>query len=465
LSAAFDQLLAPAAAQLSAERFTRVRAHLLSQLLCLGRHTITGLLSTQGQVHEDWSADYRLYARGRIDPELLFGCVRRGLRARRRCGQPRVLALDDSLLRKRGPKVHGVRWLRDPLGPPFTVNFVRGQRVVQFSEALPTSAAAARLVPIDFQHAPPPPKVRAKASEEEVQAQRAAAQEQNINAVAARRLQHLAAEEPGALITVCDGRFANRRFLRAVDTASTIITRIRKDTVLHWPTEGQPATGRRRIYGQRAPTPEELRQDETIPWQRVRAFACGRVHQFKVKGLRGVLTPMKGAPPCQLLVIAPLGYRPRAGARLLYRQPAYLLCTDPKMSLRRMLQSYLWRWEIEVNFRDEKTLLGVGQAQVRTAESAARVPALAVAAYGLLLVAAADAYPEGREMLLPAPRWRARQPPRPSTATLLDHLRFECFAHALKTESFTGFWSPAPPNQKPPKLPASLATALFHRRV
>lgn len=27
----------------------------------------------------------------------------------------------------------------------------------------------------------------------------------------------------------------------------------------------------------------------------------------------------------------------------------------------------LWRWGIEVNFRDEKTLLGTGEAQVRTA--------------------------------------------------------------------------------------------------
>jgi hypothetical protein len=465
LSGAIDGLLAPAAQQFTPSCFARVRAHLFSQLLCLGRHTVTGLLSTQGRVHADWSADYRLYARRRADPEVLFGCVRRALRTRRGRRQPRVLGLDDSLLRKRGTKVHGVRWLRDPLGPPFSVNFVRGQRVVQFSEALPSTQAQARMVPVDFQHAPPAPKPPKDASAAEVKAQRRAAKELNINAVAARRLRHLAAEEPGPLITVCDGRFANRSFLQAVKTQSTIITRMRKDTVLHWPVQQQPATGRRRIYGERAPTPEALRQDEATPWQQVRAWACGRVHSFKVKRLRDVLTPMQGGQRCQILVIAPLAYRPRAGSRLLYRQPAYLLCTDAKMSLRRMLQSYLWRWEIEVNFRDEKTLLGVGEAQVRTAESSARVPATAVAAYGLLLVAAAEAYPEQSAMLLPPPRWRTRKPPRPSTATLLDHLRFEHFAQALKPESFTGFWSQPQPNQKPPKLDASLPSALFHRRL
>jgi DDE superfamily endonuclease len=466
LSQALDTVLAPAREALSGALFCRVRSHLYSQLLCMGRHTITGLLSTQGRVHQDWSADYRLYANRRLDPEVLFGCVRQELRTVRKERDPLVLALDDSLLRKRGPRAHGVKWLRDPLGPPFSINFVRGQRVVQFSAALPSGPAQARMVPVDFQHAPAPPKVPAEASPEERAAIEVRRKEENINAVAARRLRHLAAQERCPVVTVCDGRFANRAFLRKAPAQSTIITRIRKDTALFWPVERQPHTGRRRIYGERAPTPEELRQDESKPWQRVRAFACGRMHQFKVKRLQGVLSPILGAPACQLLVIAPLGYRPRAGSKLLYRQPAYLLCTDPKLSLRRLLQYYLWRWDIEVNFRDEKTVLGVGQAQVRTPESTGRVPATAVAAYGLLLAAAARAFPNQEDpRLFPPPRWRTKSPPRPSTSALLDHLRFELFAHALKPESFTGFWSRPYPNQKLPKLPVALASSLFHRRL
>src|SRR5256886_3893472 len=51
--------------------------------------------------------------------------------------------------------------LRDPMSPPFHVNFVRGLRVLQISAALPQGAkGVARLVPIDFQHAPLPPKPR-----------------------------------------------------------------------------------------------------------------------------------------------------------------------------------------------------------------------------------------------------------------------------------------------------------------
>ena len=462
MSEALDTVLAPAKEAFSSALFSRVRSHLYSQLLCMGRHTITGLLSTQGRVHQDWSADYRLYANKRLDPQVLFDCVKAELRSGRKEREPLVLALDDSLLRKRGPRTHGVKWL---LGSA-NGTFVRGQRVVQFSAALQNGPAQARMVPVDFQHAPAPPKVPAEAGPQERAAIEARRKQENINAVAARRLKHLAAQERCPVVAVCDGRFANSTFLRKAPARSTVITRIRKDTALFWPVAKQPITGRRRIYGERAPTPEALRQDDSKPWQRVRAFACGRMHQFKVKRLQGVLSPILGAPACQLLVIAPLGYRPRAGSKLLYRQPAYLLCTDPRLSLRQFLQYYLWRWDIEVNFRDEKTVLGVGQAQVRTPESTGRVPATAVAAYGLLLAAAARAFPnQDNPRLFPPPRWRTKSPPRPSTSALLDHLRFELFAHALKPESFTGFWSRPYPNQKPPKLPVALASSLFHRRL
>jgi hypothetical protein len=445
-----------------------VRSHLYSQLLCLGRHTITGLLSTSGRIHCDWSADYRLYSRARVDPAALFGCALRAIDQQLPERKPLVVALDDSILRKRGSRVHGARWCRDPLGPPFAINFVRAQRVVQFSAALPTGRLQARMVPVDFQHAPTPSRPKPAASAREQAAYAWEKKRCNINTVAAQRLAHLSAQVARPLITVCDGRFANGTFLKAATSlASTVITRIRKDSVLYLPPQGQPSTGRPRLYGALAPTPEQLRMDEASPWLRVRGFACNRVHHFKIKCLPQVRTTLTGAQPCQLLVIAPLGYRLRAGSPLLYRKPAFLLCTDASLPVRELLQYYLWRWDIEVNFRDEKTLLGVGQAQVRHPESCQRVPALAVASYALLLLAAHQAYPPSRHdgsELFPPPRWRSRKPPRLCTSSLLDRLRFELFAHALRPGSFTGFWSAPPPNHNPLKPPLCLASSLFHLR-
>jgi hypothetical protein len=72
----------------------------------------------------------------------------------------------------------------------------------------------------------------------------------------------------------------------------------------------------------------------------------------------------------RIVVIAPLAYcrRPTPGrpqGKILYRQPAFLLCTNPALPVQQIVQQYFWRWNIEVNFREEKPLLDAGQAQVR----------------------------------------------------------------------------------------------------
>ena len=85
----------------------------------------------------------------------------------------------------------------------------------------------------------------------------------------------------------------------------------------------------------------------------------------------------------RLVIVRPLAYRPRKGTKLLYRDPAYLLCTDTDLPLEQLLQSYLWRWEVEVNFRDEKHVMGIGEAQCRTKASVENVPALLCASYAL----------------------------------------------------------------------------------
>lgn len=94
--------------------------HLLSQLLCLGRHTVTGVLGTSGRLFCDWTADYRMYSAQRIVPQKLLVPVRRALMDRLRPGEPVVVAIDDTRLRKSGMKTHGVKYTRDPLGPPST---------------------------------------------------------------------------------------------------------------------------------------------------------------------------------------------------------------------------------------------------------------------------------------------------------------------------------------------------------
>jgi hypothetical protein len=137
--------------------------------------------------------------------------------------------------------------------------------------------------------------------------------------------------------------------------------------------------------------------------------------------------------PVRIVVIAPVGYRLRKGGKLLYRQPAYLLCTDLDTPIEELLQYYLWRWDIEVNHRDEKQLIGVGQAQVWSRQSAERQPILAVASYAYLLLAALRVYGiNERGPTMPIPKWQKENANRVSTQKLLQKLRSEIWAYAIE---------------------------------
>jgi len=455
----------------------RASSLVMSQLLCMGRHTVTGLLCTAGRQFHDWSADYRLFSKCRFDQGALFGVIRKGVLDEISPHQPLVVAIDDSIMRKTGRRTPGVAWRRDPLGPPFHVNFINAQRILQISAAVPKNPPGpgpARMIPVDFIHAPTPKRPRKTAAPSLWEEYRQKKREHNISLKGAHRLQHLRNEldnndnqSQRPLWALADGRFANRNFLKNLPERTTAIVRARADAKLYHPPAPKPtrSAGRKRLYGEREKTPEEILKDQSIPYQRVEAFAAGKLHQFKVKTLAPLLWRTAGAQtPLRLIVIAPLGYRLRKKGRLLYRKPAYLLCTDPALSLEQIIQAYVWRWDIEVNFRDEKQLVGVGEAQVRSKASVQNAPALAVAAYAMLLLAAHQAFGyDTVPHVIPPPKWRTASPkPRASTLDLIRHLRAELWGAALDKHNCNGFMNSMTEDLKPEKFKPQLHSAVLY---
>ena len=152
----------------------------------------------------------------------------------------------------------------------------------------------------------------------------------------------------------------------------------------------------------------------------------GAWRRVRYKQLKGVLWRRGcGRKQLRLLVIAPQPYRVSPHARTYYRQPAYLLTTDNHTSATLLIQAYFDRWQIEVNHREIKDTLGVGQAQVWSARSVPRQPAFAVASYSLLLLAGLLEFGPGRtHHFLPLPKWR-KYAKRPSALDLITLLRKE----------------------------------------
>jgi hypothetical protein len=263
------------------------------------------------------------------------------------------------------------------------------------------------------------------------------------------------------LLVSGDGSYTNRPVLRQLPERTTFIGRIRKDAKLFLalpPASQTHSGGRPRRYGASAPTPEQVLHDDSVPVVKVRCFAAAEVREIPVKVLRTVYWRKAGADmPLLLVVIKPLGYRLRKGSKLLYRQPAFLICTDPQLDLQMLLQAYIDRWEIECNHRDEKSLIGVTQGHVWNPLAVTRLPQFQVAIYSLLLLASILAYGFQRTAVyLPLPLWR-RKSIRPSVLDLLNLLRDQIFARGLQDQPSSGIddfaiLPPADANESKPPL-------------
>ncbi len=217
-----------------------------------------------------------------------------------------------------------------------------------------------------------------------------------------------------------DASFWNRTLFRPVRERIDLLCRTRADVRLC-----RPATaGSRRVYSEEKFTPEQIKKDDSIAWQKSQLWHGNRRRELRYKEQRGVLWQTGGGPRrLRLLLVAPIPYRRTKTSRLYYRRPAFLLTTDLTTPARELLQVYLDRWEIEVNHREEKTTLGVGQAQLWSSKSIGRQPALVVAAYSALLLAGLEAYgPTRTTVYRELPKWR-HQNARPSCLDLVTLLR------------------------------------------
>jgi len=410
----------------------RARALAFGILCGVGRRTLTRAISFQGNTQKDWSADYKVFSRSPWEPRALFHPIldqaiqEHDLKAI-------VISTDDTRLWRNGKHVPHTQWHRDPLGPPFQTNLRWGHRFLQASLVLPLylqdEQSSSRSIPVRFEIAPVVKKPGKKASVSDLQEYKRLKKEKNLSvqfvALTKELRQRLNQTGHAAkrMFQVGDGSFCNRTVWREDWEALNVslIARCRKDIVLCGRAPGKG----RKFYGKTKFTPEQVREcDSKAQWQNTLIFHGGSYRQARFKELSKVYW-QGGAKKreVRLLVIAPVGYRTSKNGRKYYRQPAYLLTTDLSTNAIELIQAYFDRWGIEVNHRDEKDILGVGQAQVWNELSVSKVPALLVAMYSWLLLAGLKCYGSTRtEDYEPLPKWR-RGAKRPSCLDLVTLLR------------------------------------------
>ncbi len=476
-----DSLLQQWSHVFSQERtFDRVRPLVYGQLLSPPRHTTSTAICTLGRQFRDWSADYRTFSRSPWNPRPLFDSViDNAIRLLPPPPAPVIAAMDDTACKKSGRRIPGVSTVRDPQSPPYHVNLIRGLRFVQASLMVAPldGKGPARSLPIRFEPAPPVPKPKKNAPSQEQDAYKKLKKALSLTQIGLSTVIDLRGaldQRPDTLLRQLlisvDGSYTNQVLLKALPPRTTLIGRIRKDADLHLPLDTKAKTnGRPRKYGVKAPTPKEVLSDESIPFQEIPCFAVGEIRNFKVKVSGPVFWCKAGHDkPLLLVVIKPVGYRLRKGSKLLYREPAFLICTDPNLDLKTLVQAYIYRWEIEVNHHDEKSIIGVAQAQSRNPQAVDRQPQLQVAAYSLLLLASILAHGfERTKDYLPLPNWRNKSL-RPSAADLVNLLRQQILGHIFSADhqiTFDHFKESPEPETKWPKLPLSAVGSFCGREM
>ncbi len=439
----------------------RVVSVLLGLIIAGGRRTLTASIGARGRQRENWAADYLAFSRAPWSVAGLFdGVVDVALDTQERFCPPApylVVAVDDTHLPKSGKRIASARWLREPMSPPFHVNLRWGLRYVHLALIAPLHGLGhdPRAISIAFAPAPALKKPGKKASEQQKTYYKENRKNYTLSQVAIEQFRHLRAHLDASaqcerwVLMLGDGSYTNRTVLGGLPERTHYLGRTRGDLALYRRARGAS----RKVYGERLPTPEGLRQDPNHPWTETPLFYAGALRPVRFKEMSEVLWPGGGRRRLlRLVVVAPTAYRApgRGSRRLHYREPAYLLTTELSTPAPQLIQAYLGRWQIEVEHRDLKSGLGVGHAQVWSDRSVERLHSAHVALWSMLKMAALRAHGLTRTSAYPPrPGWYPQRPDdRPSQGDIVNALRAELQDHPPQPRS--------PQLPRPPPTPSPL---------
>jgi DDE superfamily endonuclease len=366
-----------------------------------GRRTVCGMLTGAG-LSRLWSHHraHRFFSHARWNSEQLGLVLARLVVALLvPAGQPVLAAMDDTLFRRTGRKVHAIGWFHDgsakgPHQVGLGCNWVICAIIVRLPflsrpVALPVLA---RLVHKDIQPAPA-----------------------SRLALARQMTSELAAALPGRdLHVVADAAYAGKE-LRRLPQHVTWTTRMRKDAALFElpPPRRAGQRGRPKVKGKRLPRPGALAG--TVTFAPVTVTRYGTTATIQAAALTCLWHGAFGARPVQVILLrdkATTGY------------DLALATTDLAATPAQVIERYASRWSIEVAIEDAKQLFGAGEARNRLAAAVHRtVPfTLACQSLAMLWYATAGHDPaDADEHRARAPWYRTKA--EPSAADMIAKLR------------------------------------------
>ncbi len=276
-------------------------------------------------------------------------------------GAPVVLATDDTLWRRSGPKLHGAAWHHDGNGPGrhrpawghrwVVVGVIVHLLFVTRAICLPILA---RLwIPGDPDHTP---------------------------LMLARELLDLVCGHLGdrPVHLVGDAAYIGKP-LRGLPKRVTVTARLRSDAALYAPPPpptGRP--GRPPVKGHRLPQLIVIAAMTRYQWTPVTVRCYGKTLQREVLAIGCLWYGALKAQPVQVVLSRPLGSPD--GYQLA------LVTTDLAATPAQIIERYADRWSVETTFLDGRHLAGVGQARTRTKRSVERLVPFGLVCLSLAII-------------------------------------------------------------------------------
>lgn len=416
--------------------YRRVVALLFAELVVFARHTVTQLLMSLGLTEQDWSAWYRLFSVARWHPDRAAEVLLAETIKHVDPDDVYVVGGDATQTPRSSRRLEGAGWLRNLRTPPFMVGIHAAQRWFNGSWLLPAENGYSRAEPLRWLPA---------FTEKATPVRHAPCKEWEAALAFLRWLRRMLSVMGRALqliLMVGDGHYDHLELWKALPDGVILMARSAKNRALYHLPGAPGGRGRRRKYGQRTLTPQQLWQQRS-GWLRVKLAVRGKVRHLQVK-VRGPLL-RKGAPNRPLMLIVVRGKK-RSGYR---REPVSFLVNathnpqgrwDLPLPLETLLFWAWQRWELEVCHRELKANFGLGDKQCFNPKAAVTSVQWSAWVYALLLLAGYRTFGLCRGPTVPTRWWRGSR--RWSLNTLWRAYR----AALWGAHEFRPLWSPTPGN-------------------
>ena len=370
ISSSFLACLQPFASCFTAPSYRSFVAMCAGWILCLGRHTITGVMRSAGVVGLKHHTSFqRFFRSARWVPDVVGLTVLRLVLALVPTNHPVVVAVDDTLARHTGKRIASAGMHRDPLLSTATRVFFH------FGHVWVVMAVVVQVPKWNKSFALPvlvrlyrPKKVCQKMGLKHIKKTEMAAEMTNILAGAIGDRE---------LIFVGDNGYTNRAVLQTLPEGSCFVGRGRMDAAVFAspPARRKGEMGRPRVKGPQLPSPEKRANAQHAKWVEVDVLIYGRPARVKV------------------LMFDALWYRAARG-RLLrhvvirdwpgHKKDDVLVCTDTTKSPAWIIQAFCLRWSLEETFHWCKSKLGLEDPQNRTEQAVQRTAPMSLWMYSLI---------------------------------------------------------------------------------